>query len=254
MQVVSYPSLTWPARHCSRPSCWRAPSPCPGWSSQCPSSRTRPTPLWTILEWNGPELSIFKLELYLELVTDLFISLKSMLPLPSTSYILKAQPSFSSGEPLDVVWRASMNSLQIYQHAYQGSFQTSQSRHPANISLDILQILRSREFPHLKSMVPLLLVSNVLKMLLLKLSALPLGKILEYISTNWSLVSSPLGQSARNPSYHSCTHKCQVSGVKCVKYARNRCRASFKCQVSSLRCQMSSVKCQMLSVKKCQEV
>ena len=117
MQVVSYPSLTWRARHCSRPSCWRAPSPCPGWSSQCPSSRTRPTPLWTILEWNGPELSIFKLELYLEeLVTDLFISLKSMLPLPSTSYILKAQPNFSSGEPLDVVWRASMNSLQIYHH------------------------------------------------------------------------------------------------------------------------------------------
>ena len=115
--------------------------------------------------------------------------------------------------------------------------------------------------PHLKSMVPLLLVSNVLKMLLLKLSALPLGKILEYISTNWSLVSSPLGQSARNPSYHSCTHKCQVSGVKCVKYARNRCRASFKCQVSSLRCQvsslrcqMSSVRCQMLSVKKCHTV
>ena len=96
-----------------------------------------------------------------------------------------------------------------------------------------------------------MLVSNVLKMLLLKLSALPLGKILEYISTNWSLVSSPLGQSARNPSYHSCTHKCQVSGVKCVKYARNRCRRKF--QVSSVKSQVSDVKCQVPNVK-CQEV
>ena len=48
---------------------------------------------------------------------------------------------------------------------------------------------------------PLLFVSNVLKIFWLKLSALPLGKILAYISQNWSLVSSPDGQSARNPSY-----------------------------------------------------
>lgn len=59
----------------------------------------------------------------------------------------------------------------------------------------------TRSYSHLKSMVPLLFVSNVLKIFLLKLSAFPLGNILEYISTNCSLVNSPLGQSFRNPSY-----------------------------------------------------
>ena len=57
-----------------------------------------------------------------------------------------------------------------------------------------------------KSIVPLLLVSKVLKMFLLKLSAFPLGKIFEYISTNCSLVSSPEGQSLRKPSYHPCQY------------------------------------------------
>ena len=33
-----------------------------------------------------------------------------------------------------------------------------------------------------------------------------LGNILEYMATNFSLLSSPLGQSLRKPSYHSCGH------------------------------------------------
>merc|ERR1711892_333134 len=41
----------------------------------------------------------------------LFISLKSIAPLPSTSNSLKAQLIFSSGCPLEVTCRASMNSL-----------------------------------------------------------------------------------------------------------------------------------------------
>ena len=68
-------------------------------------------------------------------------------------------------------------------------------------------------------MVPLLFVSNVLKMFWLKFSAFPLekvsikeiycvflnlGKIFEYMAMNFSLLSSPLGQSFRKPSYHSC--------------------------------------------------
>ena len=40
-----------------------------------------------------------------------FISWKSISPLPSTSYILNAQASFSSGVPAEVTWSASMNSL-----------------------------------------------------------------------------------------------------------------------------------------------
>ena len=72
-------------------------------------------------------------------------------------------------------------------------------------------------------MVPLLFVSNVLKMFWLKFSALPLeivqikksncvffsnlGKIFEYMAMNFSLLSSPLGQSFRKPSYHSCNWK-----------------------------------------------
>ena len=74
-------------------------------------------------------------------------------------------------------------------------------------------------FTNRKSMVPLLFVSNVLKMFWLKFSALPLeivcikksnrvfsnlGKIFEYMAMNFSLLSSPLGQSFRKPSYHSC--------------------------------------------------
>ena len=144
-----------------------------------------------------------------------------------------------------------------------------QSKHPKKKSGHLTSFKgQGRECPHLKSMVPLLLVSNVLKMLLLKLSALPLGKILEYISTNWSLVSSPLGQSARNPSYHSCTHKCQgssvtsVSSMPSVPLHRHRCQVpsvkcpevsrSVKCQVPSVMRQVSSAKCQVSSVKKFQ--
>ena len=42
----------------------------------------------------------------------LFISLNSILPLPSTSYMRNAQASFSSGVPELVACRANMNSLQ----------------------------------------------------------------------------------------------------------------------------------------------
>ena len=35
-------------------------------------------------------------------------------------------------------------------------------------------------------------------------SFLNLGKIFEYMAMNFSLLSSPLGQSFRKPSYHSC--------------------------------------------------
>ena len=94
-----------------------------------------------------------------------FISWKSISPLPSTSYILNAQASFSSGVPAEVTWSASMNSL--------------------------------------KSIVPLLSVSKVLKTFSLNFSAFPPGNILEYISTNCVLVSSPSGQSSRNPWCHS---------------------------------------------------
>ena len=91
----------------------------------------------------------------------LFISLKSIEPLPSMSYILKAQANFCSGDPLDVMWRASMNSL--------------------------------------KSIVPLLFESNVLNTFSLNFPGLPLGNILLYIRINFSLVSSPVGQSFRKP-------------------------------------------------------
>ena len=105
-------------------------------------------------------------------------------PLPSTSYFLKAQLSFSSGVPLDVTCRASMNSL--------------------------------------KSMVLLLLVSKVLKTFSLNLSAFPLGNILLYIETNWSLVNSPLGQSFRKPLCHSWN-------VKGLKIELNAFPPSFVC-------------------------
>ena len=38
-------------------------------------------------------------------------------------------------------------------------------------------------------------------------SFLNLGKIFEYMAMNFSLLSSPLGQSFRKPSYHSCNWK-----------------------------------------------
>ena len=134
-----------------------------------------------------------------------FISWKSISPLPSTSYILNAQASFSSGVPAEVTWSASMNSL--------------------------------------KSIVPLLSVSKVLKTFSLNFSAFPPGNILEYISTNCVLVSSPSGQSSRNPWYHSWGRiqivlyydqtvwpdlmNCKLLNLKfCLKYWHSRHRRS----------------------------
>ena len=60
---------------------------------------------------HSDKIGIYFLNLLQFSVSDLLISLKSMEPLPSTSYILKAQASFSSGLPWLVACRASMNSL-----------------------------------------------------------------------------------------------------------------------------------------------
>ena len=82
------------------------------------------------------------------------------------SYILKAHANFSSGDPLEVMWSASMNSR--------------------------------------KSIVPLLLVSNVRKTFSLNLAGLPPGNIRLYIDMNCSLVNSPVGQSFKNPLCQAC--------------------------------------------------
>lgn len=85
------------------------------------------------------------------------ISLFSIVPLPSMSYIEKAQFSLSLTRPEDVMLMARRNSL--------------------------------------KSIVPPLSVSKVLNTCSQNPSAFPLGKNSEYTSRNFSLLSCPPGQS-----------------------------------------------------------
>ena len=103
--------------------------------------------------------------------TNLFISCMSIDPLPSTSYIRKAQLSLSSGDPAEVTCRARRNSV--------------------------------------KSIVPLLSVSKVLNACLLNCSALPLGNTWLYIEMKVSGVSWPEGQSFLNPACHSWYFDCE---------------------------------------------
>ena len=142
-----------------------------------------------------------------------------------------ASLSFSSGEPLEVTCRASMNSL-----------------HKDNLGVTMwyrvwlcasLLLWWWLLYCHLKPTVPFLLVSKVLKMFSEKVSTFPLkeeeesyslnflqvviggkqniwskvwkvskdphlGNIFEYMAINLALLSSPLGQSFRKPTYHSC--------------------------------------------------
>ena len=106
-------------------------------------------------------------------------------------YMRNAQLSFSSGDPLEVTWRASMNSLKMKYFVDDKNMNNDifwRFIVKNGISgFEIIEIWTCIKFKRLilywyftnrKSMVPLLFVSNVLKMFWLKFSALPLEIVL----------------------------------------------------------------------------
>ena len=114
------------------------------------------------------------------------------------SYILKAQASFSSGEPLEVTCRANMNSLsrEDENNLLVYFYQIFAWKSP---NILVFLFVWRLFVPVLKSIVPLLLVSKVLNTFSLKAVGFPPGNILLYIETNWGLDSSPPGQSLVKP-------------------------------------------------------
>lgn len=98
-------------------------------------------------------------------VTISNISWREIYPFPSRSYIENAHFNFCSSFPLDVTDKAQRNSR--------------------------------------KSIVPSPLASNVRNTCSANLLASPYGKKLPYIFLNSSTDRCPLGQSFRNPLYHS---------------------------------------------------
>ena len=129
------------------------------------------------------------------------------------SYILKAQASFCSGEPLDVMCSASRQGWTFWEKNY------FEQKNPVILYTNYIcfaktfiihfvafycKIFAPASMNSPKSIVPLLLVSKVLKTFSLNLAGLPPGNILLYIEMNFSLVSSPVGQSFRKPLCQAC--------------------------------------------------